>query len=131
MPTPLENCRHLLQLLDAQPENLLDLDNIRVETSCGTAYCLLGLAGTSPHFHAQGLHYTNACGEECLCLHSHFCGYSDARVAGMFGLNPVRLFAPVWNSEGYERHTALGPYANDKELARQRLLHHIKLLEQQ
>lgn len=129
MPTPLENCRHLLELLDAQPDNLVDLDAISVESACGTVYCLLGLAGTSPHFHAQGLHYENVGDESLLYLGDRMCAYWDRDIGGLFGLNPERLFAPECNIGGYESYRTLGPYANHKELARLRLLHHIKLLE--
>lgn len=51
----IDNLEALLTAVKAQPENLFDLDAWMMETSCGTAFCVAGLAASMPRFKALGM----------------------------------------------------------------------------
>ena len=126
---PLVNCYQLLALVEDTPEHLVDMQVITSERACGTVHCLLGWAGTDPHFHAQGLRYVD--GHLYLGKASESLAYWDERLQALFGGDVEALFAPPGAVYAglYERGGKFGPWQTSKELAILRLKHHIKLLE--
>lgn len=55
MPTALENINRAIELLEAHPEQALDLDTW--QSDCGTIVCLGGLLASQPEFIAQGFQF--------------------------------------------------------------------------
>jgi hypothetical protein len=51
----IENLKKAIEVVEACPEAVLDLQHYKQETPCGTLFCTAGLLATTPFFMEQGL----------------------------------------------------------------------------
>lgn len=123
------NLIEAIRVVDAEPDNLVDLDTYERETPCGTLHCTAGLLAHQPYFQAQGLRLLKEIpGRDHLTIHNPFPTFSN-----LFGILAWdRLFTPrsegVWDEELIREFEAPNeddeptqPAPTDKQLALARL----------
>lgn len=136
--TIIENLRRLIQLIEAEPDHLIDLERFEEEGSCGTHHCSLGLATQDEFFQAQGLSLGSVgvltrplIGEHEVSPFSQV-SEGHSRLNAMFGEDSYeRLFEPRgdsdWDSGIIEDDDTL----TDKDLALARLRKQLAIYEDQ
>lgn len=110
MPTVLENLQFGLQLIQAEPEQMLNLSTWAIKKTCGTLHCGAGLLGTHKYFQEQGIEllWTQQDGFEMIGVSAWRGSMAADRVFGRnaydrlfapHGLSPLDESAPVGSSD--------------------------------
>jgi hypothetical protein len=86
--SPETNLLKLIELVEATPEDAIDLDGY--VSACGTLHCMAGLAATDPFFQAQGLtletREPNGYPKVCFCvLDNSYTGHNNPHMVRLFG----------------------------------------------
>lgn len=96
MKSIINNLRRAIAIVEAAPEESIDLETYRQDTECGTLFCAYGLLAQDAYFQGKGVILHPApCGEWSRMGPNESLLHQLNKAAALFGPNAFyRLFAP-------------------------------------